>query len=48
MRYVRCRTCKLCRYIKMITVEDTLKSLQLMRHELTLGEKIRARADQLG
>ena len=40
------KACKLCRYMKMITLEDTLKSLQLMRHEIALDEGIRARAER--
>ena len=39
------KACKLCRYMKMITLEDTLKSLELMRHEITLDEDIRRRAE---
>jgi quinolinate synthase len=39
------KACKLCQYMKMITLEDTLKSLQLMRHEITLDEDVRARAE---
>lgn len=39
------KACKLCRYMKMITLEDTLKSLQLMRHEITLDEDVRRRAE---
>ena len=40
------KACKLCRYMKMITLEDTLKSLQLTRHEIVLDEGIRARAER--
>lgn len=29
------KVCKLWRYMKMITSEDTLMSLQVMRHEIT-------------
>jgi quinolinate synthase len=40
------KACKLCRYMKMITLEDTLKSLELMRHEITLDEDVRRRAEK--
>lgn len=40
------KVCKLCQYMKMITLEDTLKSLQLMRHEITLDEEVRQRAEK--
>ncbi|HEY3304741.1 MAG TPA: quinolinate synthase NadA [Candidatus Binatia bacterium] len=39
------KACKLCRYMKMITLEDTLDSLQRMRYEITLDEDVRARAE---
>ena len=32
--------------MKMITLEDTLASLRLMRHEIALGEEVRARAER--
>jgi quinolinate synthase len=38
------KACKLCRYMKMITLADTLESLRLMRHEIVLDEDIRRRA----
>jgi len=40
------KACKLCQYMKMITLEDTLKSLENMRHEIALDEEIRARAER--
>jgi len=40
------KACKLCRYMKMITLEDSLQSLRLMRYEITLDEEIRARAEK--
>ena len=40
------KVCKLCQYMKMITLEDTLNSLQLMRHEITLDEEVRQRAEK--
>jgi len=38
------KACKLCRYMKMITLEDTLESLKRMRHEIALDENVRVRA----
>ena len=35
------KTCKLCQYMKMITLEGTLDSLRHMRHEITLDESVR-------
>ena len=32
--------------MKMITLEDTLRSLQLVRHEIALDEEIRRRAER--
>ncbi|TAK07439.1 quinolinate synthase NadA, partial [bacterium] len=40
------KVCKLCQYMKMITLEDTLQSLQLMRHEITLDEEVRRGAEK--
>ncbi len=39
------KVCKLCQYMKMITLENTLESLRLMRHEITLSEEIRRGAE---
>jgi quinolinate synthase len=35
------KTCKLCRYMKMITLSGTLDSLQNLRYEIELGEEVR-------
>jgi quinolinate synthase len=40
------KACKLCQYMKMITLEDTLESLRSIRHEITLPEDIRQRAEK--
>jgi quinolinate synthase len=40
------KVCKLCRYMKMITLEDALESLRSMRHEITLSEEIRRGAEK--
>jgi quinolinate synthase len=40
------KACKLCQYMKMITLEDTLQSLRLMRHEIILSEDVRRRAER--
>ena len=40
------KVCKLCQYMKMITLEDTLESLQSMRHEITLSEDVRRGAER--
>ncbi len=40
------KVCKLCRYMKMITLEDTLESLRCMRHKITLPEEIREGAER--
>jgi quinolinate synthase len=40
------KACKLCQYMKMITIEDTLDSLRLMRHEIALDEEIRRGAER--
>lgn len=41
-----CKVCKLCQYMKMITLEDTLQSLRVMRHEITLSEEVRQGAEK--
>ncbi len=38
------KACKLCAYMKMITLEGTLESLQTMTHEITLEEEVRVKA----
>lgn len=35
------KSCKLCRYMKMITLEGTLDSLRNMRYEITLDDSVR-------
>ncbi|HEY8517898.1 MAG TPA: quinolinate synthase NadA [Candidatus Binatia bacterium] len=40
------KSCKLCAYMKMITLEDTLKSLQEMRYPIELDEDVRAGAER--
>jgi len=38
------KACKLCRYMKMITLDSTLDSLKNLRYEVTLDEGVRAGA----
>ncbi len=40
------KSCKLCQYMKMITLEGTLDSLQEMRYEITLPEEVRKGAER--
>jgi quinolinate synthase len=40
------KSCKLCAYMKMITLDDTLRSLKEMRHEIVLEESVRAGAER--
>lgn len=40
------KACKLCQYMKMITLEGTLESLRLMRNEITLSEEVRQGAEK--
>jgi quinolinate synthase len=40
------KSCKLCAYMKMITLDDTLKSLQEMRFPIELDESVRAGAER--
>lgn len=40
------KACKLCRYMKMITLEDTLAALRQMRFEITLPEEVRRGAEK--
>jgi quinolinate synthase len=35
------KACKLCRFMKMITLEGTLDSLRNLRHEITLSDEVR-------
>jgi quinolinate synthase len=40
------KACKLCQFMKMITLENTLDSLEHMRHEIVLDEEVRAGAER--
>lgn len=40
------RACKLCHFMKMITLTDTLNALREMRHEIELDEAVRVRAEK--
>jgi quinolinate synthase len=40
------KACKLCRYMKMITLEGTLDSLRNLRYEIELSEEVREGARQ--
>jgi len=40
------KACKLCQFMKMITLEGTLRSLERMEHEITLAEDVRAGAER--
>jgi quinolinate synthase len=38
------KSCKLCQFMKMITIEGTRDALRYLRHEITLDEDVRAGA----
>lgn len=40
------RACKLCQFMKMVTLEGTLRSLETMQYEIVLDETIRAGAER--
>ncbi len=40
------RACNVCRFMKMITVENVIESLERMRPQITLPEEVRVRAEQ--
>jgi quinolinate synthase len=40
------KACKLCQFMKMITIEDTLQALERMQHEIVLDETVRAGAER--
>lgn len=40
------KACKLCQYMKMITLEDTAAALRDLRHPITIEEDVRARAER--
>jgi quinolinate synthase len=40
------RACKICRFMKMITVDDVLRSLETLEPEITLPEEVRLGAER--
>jgi quinolinate synthase len=40
------KACKLCQFMKMITLEGTLRSLERMQHEIVLDEAVRTGAER--
>ena len=40
------KACKLCQFMKMITLEGTLRALERMQHEIELDEDVRAGAER--
>jgi quinolinate synthase len=40
------KACKLCQYMKMITLEETADSLRQLRHPILLDEAVRSRAER--
>ena len=40
------KACKLCQFMKMITLENTVEALETMRHEIVLDEDVRAGAER--
>lgn len=40
------KACKLCQFMKMITLDGTLHALQRMQHEIVLDEDVRLRAER--
>ncbi|HXQ22746.1 MAG TPA: quinolinate synthase NadA [Candidatus Acidoferrales bacterium] len=40
------KACKLCQFMKMITLDGTLRSLERMEHEIVLDEAVRAGAER--
>ncbi|MGH9204883.1 MAG: quinolinate synthase NadA [Vicinamibacterales bacterium] len=40
------KACKLCQYMKMITLEETATALREMRHPITLDEGVRVKAER--
>jgi len=40
------KACKLCQFMKMVTLEGTLRSLEAMEHEIVLDEAVRAGAER--
>jgi quinolinate synthase len=39
------KACKLCQYMKMITLEETAEALRSLRHPIHIEEDVRARAE---
>jgi quinolinate synthase len=40
------KACKLCQFMKMVTLEGTLQALEAMEHEIVLDETVRAAAER--
>jgi quinolinate synthase len=40
------KACKLCQYMKMITLEETAESLRRLVHPIVIEEDVRARAER--
>jgi quinolinate synthase len=40
------KACKLCQYMKMITLEETAEALRRMQHPIVIEEAVRARAER--
>jgi quinolinate synthase len=40
------KACKLCQFMKMITLEGTLRALETMEHQIELEESVRAAAER--
>jgi quinolinate synthase len=40
------KACKLCQYMKMITLEETAEALRSLRHPILIEEDVRARAER--
>jgi len=40
------KACKLCQYMKMITLEETAEALRSLRHPIRIEEDVRARAER--
>ena len=40
------KACKLCQFMKMITLEGTLRSLEQMQHEVVLDDAVRLGAER--
>jgi quinolinate synthase len=40
------KACKLCQYMKMITLEETAEALRRMVHPIVIEEDVRSRAER--